>query len=243
MSQVIIVGAGFVGSLFAEEFGKRCFSAEATPSVLVLDDDTVDHRNPANQGFTPADIGRPKAEAVAERLRLYGVDAVGRVERVPANFSADPTESLVIVSCVDTMATRTALWAAGLSGPIPVAQVGLSLDGTGTVEWTGPGWDTWSLSPMALGDQVANDVPSGVTPPCQLVNMRLDGHLIAVAAARAVGAYLGLAEPTRPEAQFGTMLSWRTNRGTGLTCSPDVGVLDPATMRWTLEDSGVLTPA
>lgn len=236
MSQLVLIGCGFLGSLFAEEFGKQCFAADVTVTVTCIDDDTVDHRNPANQGFTPADIDRPKAAVVAERLALYGLDTIERVTRVAADFTVDPDETLVIVSCVDTMATRTALWSSGRAGPVPVCQLGLSLDGTGTVEWTAPGWDTWSLSPMALGVQQVSDVPSGVTPPCQLVAMRFDGHAIAVAGAHAVAAYFGFPDPRRPDGAFGDLRSARTNRGAGIMWSDDMGVLVDAEARWGAAD-------
>lgn len=227
LARIVIVGAGFVGSLFAEEFAKRAWAFGLEPedcTLTLVDFDEVDDRNPANQGFTPLDIGANKAVAVSARLTEYGWggSCIAVQDRWEPTQSVDPAETLLLVSCVDNLATRQAHWLVGKAQGVPVLHVGLSLDGFGRVEWTAGDHDTFALSPVALGGQQPVDPPSGVTPPCQLIAMRLAGHAVAVAAACAATAYFGQPDPEQllPEGlapERGTMLTLDTHPRRGIT--------------------------
>lgn len=62
-AHVLIAGCGSVGSYVAEHF-VRCGAGEVT----LLDPDTVDFANLSRANFIASDVGRPKIEALAERL-------------------------------------------------------------------------------------------------------------------------------------------------------------------------------
>lgn len=220
---VVLVGCGFVGSLLAEELVKRAYAFDVMDELelTLIDDDSVDSRNPANQNFTPNDVGDSKAAALCRRLMAeYGggndFSAVSHQVRWQPTDTVSIDHTLLVISAVDNLATRQALWLTGKTSGVPVLQVGLSPDGWGRVEWTQGEHDTFSLSPIALQGQQPTDPPSGVTPPCQLVALRLAGHCVAVAAAHAITTFLGCADPERwvpdgTEPGLGTMLTSMTH--------------------------------
>lgn len=63
-ASILLAGAGHLGS-----FAGRTLAQRGCRRVLVVDRDRVEDRNLANQGYEPADVGRPKAEAIADAMR------------------------------------------------------------------------------------------------------------------------------------------------------------------------------
>lgn len=198
---IALVGCGFLGSLLAEEIGKRWFAFQEGEAIRLIDFDTVEERNCANQNFTRNNAGDLKTEAVHERLEQYQVAVDSFAEKlVKENINTllpvdgdDPVT--LIVSAVDNIPTRNLLWYYAKQHHIPLLTLGISQSGTGTVEWTWEEHDSYSLSPLAtLGQQkklgsLAN-VPKELKP-CELVAFRGLGLNMAVAAAKAIGIFKG----------------------------------------------------
>ena len=94
-----VVGCGATGSAVALHLAKLKF-----PSITLWDGDTIEDHNVANQAFLPGQVGRNKAEALAELLGPYPSAVSARPEMVlpetAANFSG------VVFLLTDTMASR-----------------------------------------------------------------------------------------------------------------------------------------
>jgi hypothetical protein len=213
--RIALVGAGFLGSLFAEELAKRLFAFEFAWEALVIDDDTVDARNPANALYTLRDIRALKAEVLAARLRLYGVPSVALPARVGREhpITSELLACALVVDAVDNLPTRQWLWELAVAHGVPVLHLGVSQGGTGAVEWTTPVYDSFSLSPVVLADRTptatADAVQLVTLPPCELVGMRGVGLNLAVAGAKAVAIALGFdAERAAPPAASNVLTTW-----------------------------------
>lgn len=194
---ITLVGCGFLGSLLAEEIGKRWFALNERTGIRLIDFDTIEDRNAANQGFTLADAGMLKASTVANRLSTsYHIHTDGvarRLDKSNQDELLDDTE--IIISALDNIPTRTLLWYYARAHRIPLLTLGISQQGTGTVEWTIGEYDTYSLSPIAtLGQKKKLEALANVPKelkPCELIAFRGLGLNVAVAAAKALGIYIG----------------------------------------------------
>jgi hypothetical protein len=97
---VTVIGAGAVGSFTALSLVKMGVGV-----VEVYDHDTVSVENLSNQGYRLRDLGVPKVTALADLLSDFGGHVVPHAER----FLAQPVSGIV-VSAVDSMDVRIALW-------------------------------------------------------------------------------------------------------------------------------------
>lgn len=98
---VAVVGCGGIGSFAALALAKM-----GCRDLTLYDDDTVEEHNLPNQFYRPADVGRPKVEALAESLRAFtGVSPHPVVARVDGQRLAG-----IVVAGVDSMRARRALW-------------------------------------------------------------------------------------------------------------------------------------
>lgn len=118
----LVVGAGGTGARLAIQLVKLLTPADA---MLIFDQDIVEARNLLRQHFVQPDVGRNKAEVLAERLALAAPQGA-RVVAVPEHFAeakhkqrvrqfmGTQTEhgarSLVIYGCVDNMKARGEMW-------------------------------------------------------------------------------------------------------------------------------------
>lgn len=200
MKTIAVVGCGFVGSVFAEEFLKLAYAGELPHEFLFIDGDTWETRNAANQNVSlfTARQGVPKAETLKNLALEYDRQARALHERVTAENIDELIGTVdIIVDAVDNVATRQLLYTYGLRREIPVLHFGLDATmGTGQVEWSyrGPGGthDTFALAPLnLLGKSAPKDPESGTQPPCELVRMRAAGWHVAYAAAVALAIYYG----------------------------------------------------
>lgn len=202
-----VVGCGFVGSVFLTEFVKRCFAGKMDIEFILLDDDTVEDRNCANQNFMLVDAGRSKAQVMAELVERNNLLATWKKVRVTEENIRDLLgDCQLVVDGVDNLATRQMLWAHAHETNTPVVHIGITQMGTGSVEWSHPKHDTFSLSPKKTVGKTIVDPQSGVTPPCELARMRGVGLNVGLAAAWAVSIFLGF----DPEAHFNGQASAQT---------------------------------
>lgn len=105
-----IVGAGAVGSHLAPMLARM-----GAGRIILVDYDTVSPANVGIQGFLPRDIGRQKAEVVAETLRAINpaaeiVAVAGRYEpRAEAAAVLRGLPGAYVFACADSMRTRSDL--------------------------------------------------------------------------------------------------------------------------------------
>ena len=65
--KVIIIGAGGTGGYVIPHLYRISFAAERSMRILVCDGDVVEEKNLIRQNFVEQDVGRNKAQVLAER--------------------------------------------------------------------------------------------------------------------------------------------------------------------------------
>lgn len=189
--KVKLVGCGFLGSLFAEELAKWSLGLHLAPDIDLFDPDDVEERNVANQLFNLDDIGMGKVHAVGRRLESYGM----LTSEMPVPIEADNADTAlqgadIIVCAVDNIPARQLLWSKSIAMDVPLLNLGVSQQGTGSVDWTfmSGGIDT---NPFGL-TQAQDDKQLAAyakldqkLPPCELIGFRGVGLNMALAATKA----------------------------------------------------------
>lgn len=100
---VVVVGCGGTGSFVAEGLGRML---PLTINLVLIDMDVVEDRNLERQGFTAADVGLFKSEALAKRL--------ARQYQRPIQYSVFPVGTGdfpqgIVCGCVDNGPARQAI--------------------------------------------------------------------------------------------------------------------------------------
>ena len=123
-ASVLVIGAGALGSPVA-----LYLAGAGVGRLGILDDDEVELSNLHRQllHFTP-DIGAPKSESAAAKLRYLNPDVV--VEPYQVRASEENAASLVegqdlVVDCSDSFATRYAVNAACCAARVPLVEAGV----------------------------------------------------------------------------------------------------------------------
>jgi hypothetical protein len=102
---ISIIGAGGIGSPTALALAKMGCS-----KIRVYDFDIVEAHNLPNQFYCEGDLGRAKVDALADMAQLLaGVSLEGVRERI-----VDQRLSGVVITAVDTMESRKAIWRNGV---------------------------------------------------------------------------------------------------------------------------------
>lgn len=123
-AHVVLVGCGGIGSP-----ALQYLAAAGIGRLTLIDGDTVDASNLQRQTvFTPADVGRAKAEAAAEWVRRFdgALDVRAVVARIGADDAARHFEgaSVVLDGC-DNFATRLAVSDACVALGVPLTSAAL----------------------------------------------------------------------------------------------------------------------
>ena len=123
-ASVLVVGAGALGSPVA-----AYLAGAGVGRIGIVDDDAVELSNLHRQHlhFTP-DLGAPKAESAAAKLRFLNPDVV--IEPYQMRVDADNAPGLVegqdvVVDCSDSFATRYAVNAACCAGRVRLVEAGV----------------------------------------------------------------------------------------------------------------------
>jgi molybdopterin/thiamine biosynthesis adenylyltransferase len=123
-ASVLVIGAGALGAPVA-----LYLAGAGVGRIGIVDDDAVELSNLHRQllHFTP-DIGAPKAESAAAKLRYLNPDVVVEPYRVRAdegNAAALVEGQDLVVDCSDSFATRYAVNAACCAARIPLVEAGV----------------------------------------------------------------------------------------------------------------------
>ena len=226
MIKIKLVGAGALGSVLGEEISKSAFSSDVGLVLDIYDFDDVEDRNCAAQNFAPGDIGKFKAEVLAERCKAYAprIEANSYVVKLTdenVNECLQLDEECIIVDCVDNLAARELLWLTGTSNVIPVMHVGMFQGGTGLVSWNYKSFDSFPLSPANRGVKYAAMTTvkdPAKLPPCELNGMRGMTLNTVMAARDALFLFMGYDLTGQFRTLFeengkvtGTMTHWNTS--------------------------------
>jgi tRNA A37 threonylcarbamoyladenosine dehydratase len=113
--RIVIVGCGGIGSHLWDMLAREMYNRREhtyTTDILLIDADVVEEKNLGRQSFGVADIGLPKAEALARRYKKHLEDNGISVKAERSWLSTD-TELLkqddVVLLCVDNNKTRKML--------------------------------------------------------------------------------------------------------------------------------------
>lgn len=99
-TKITVIGAGGIGSPTIMALSKMGIG-----EIDVYDFDTVESHNIPNQMFLPEDIGRNKAEIMAEYATKLGVKA----EAFPQRYRKQSLSGIVVIA-VDSMRARKEAW-------------------------------------------------------------------------------------------------------------------------------------
>lgn len=118
--EIVLVGCGGTGSHLAQAIGATLWHLQAqgkrVPMVTFVDGDHVEMGNVGRQRFCAAEIGRNKAETLANRLNAaYGL----KVRAIPKHLTVETyrywfgryaqEDRRLIIGCVDNAAARLAI--------------------------------------------------------------------------------------------------------------------------------------
>jgi hypothetical protein len=194
---VALVGCGFLGSLWAVEALKRLYAIERQIAWLFVDRDKWELRNTANQLCDLSWNGKSKAFTLA----LMAKAGYGQTQALPQTqgwwdleIDDNTIQSLTVdlfVDALDNLPARYAVWKRALALGVPVMHLGINASGSGSVEWSAPGFQKWHLGPPLAGRFLEPGAPQPTEPPCHLVQMRGLGLNLAVAAAKAFTLWMG----------------------------------------------------
>lgn len=111
---VTFIGVGGIGSFAAFATGKL-----GVPKITLVDDDTVEIHNAPNQMHSVDDCGDPKVEVTARMIEAHSP----LTEVCPVNGKHDAVAqySGVVVSGLDSMAARQAVWDEKIKGNVAVS--------------------------------------------------------------------------------------------------------------------------
>lgn len=117
-TRLVIVGVGGTGGYVLQQVARLVYGLpeHTRPPIVLVDGDKVEEKNLLRQYFLPQDVGRNKAQALAERYgRAYGIDIRYRADYVTAysplgrGEEGCAPEGSIVVGCVDNAETRSVL--------------------------------------------------------------------------------------------------------------------------------------
>jgi hypothetical protein len=163
---------GALGGNLAENLARMGFS-----NLKIIDRDRVESRNLSTQPYSGAEVGAPKAKALANML-YRAVQA--KIEPVVVELTAANAEKLlkgsaVVVDAFDNRAARAAVSETVLKLGIPCLHIGFSPDGL----YSSGLWEPGYKVPEATGED-----------PCDYPLTRSLAVMFAALAARFVSQFL-----------------------------------------------------
>ena len=194
---ITLVGCGFLGSHLIENLCKFIYSQDlsASTSLRLIDFDTWDMRNPANQFVTPhlAENKAYKVNTLANHASMYSISATSHTAKLDYDTASKLLQdSTLIVDCVDNIPTRQLLWALGKGGIAPVIHAGISKSGQGRVDWSSINFETFPYTPEAIAGRQLKDDDAIKEPPCEMFKYMYPGLRTVEATTKAIALFLGL---------------------------------------------------
>lgn len=101
--RVTVIGIGAVGRNVAIQL-----AAVGVPSLQLIDFDRVDLSNITTQGYSAAEVGMAKVEAVSCSIRR--LDSSITVERIRDRYRSKQKIGAAVFCCVDSISARAAIW-------------------------------------------------------------------------------------------------------------------------------------
>lgn len=112
VAQIVVAGAGGTGAYMVQHLGRAMrvlYESGKGVHLTVVDPDVVEERNIGRQLFCDAEVGLPKAEAIARRYgHAWGLNCTSFVGEYDDSLLLG-TEMTLLVGCVDNAAARRKL--------------------------------------------------------------------------------------------------------------------------------------
>lgn len=115
---IVVVGCGGIGGNYIKELGRYLYKNEAKNrcNILLIDGDLIEEKNISRQPFLPCDVGRKKAEVMAEILgETFDIDCGYYSEYLDSAYQLKEFEKknyqTILVGAVDNHACRRAMHA------------------------------------------------------------------------------------------------------------------------------------
>ena len=102
-TSVTIIGVGAIGRQVALQL-----AALGVMRLQIIDFDSVESHNVTNQGYREQDVGKPKVDATS--AAIAEVDESIDVDCVSDRFRIKQSVEDVVFCCVDSIASRSAIW-------------------------------------------------------------------------------------------------------------------------------------
>lgn len=191
---ITICGAGALGGNLTETLARMGFSR-----LKVIDKDRVELRNLSTQPYNRAEVGSPKARALANALYRAVQAKVEPIvlELTHENVASQLKESALVIDAFDNRDARAAVSTAALALQIPCLHIGFSDDGLyGSGFWE-PDY------------QVPQEVPGD---PCDYPLTRPLALQLTALAARVISDFLRTGQSTSFEVTWNdATISWYIN--------------------------------
>lgn len=101
---ITLIGAGHLGSNVA-----RTLAEMGCPKITIYDPDVVEIENVAASLYGPKDVGRPKVEALRDKIREIVGDNIEIVCK-QEKYTNQPIDDMVVYMTVDTIKDRELIW-------------------------------------------------------------------------------------------------------------------------------------
>ncbi len=138
MAHIIVVGAGAIGSHVVTLAARMALVDELT----IVDPQSYEPANLANQNMATADIGRSKAQAQMRRAKRVRHDLAVTAYALPVeSLPLGRLRADVILACVDSRLARMAINQAAWRLGVPWANAGIDASGLVRVQAFLPGAD------------------------------------------------------------------------------------------------------
>jgi hypothetical protein len=202
MDQIVFVGVGFIGSIAARSLVRIAAASDwHEVKFIFIDPEPVEDRNVYTQIFEPIHKGKAKSVVLERLAHAYELDAMGYVERIDkSNIEYFLGEASLVIDSVDHLEARQLMEEWGVVNQVPVMHAGISIHGTGSVEWSG----SYSLA------DVSPNVEEVKKKPCELVGFLPLGDNVGQKAAISAAVYLGIPN-LFPSLEAGTKVRWLVN--------------------------------
>jgi len=111
--QIVVAGCGGTGAYVVQHIGRLMrvlYDDQRGVNLVLADPDVVEEKNVGRQLFCDAEVGVPKAIALARRYgQAWGLNTMAYHGQYTENLLLDEMDLAILVGCVDNAAARVAL--------------------------------------------------------------------------------------------------------------------------------------
>jgi PRTRC genetic system ThiF family protein len=111
--QIVLAGCGGIGAYVAQHVGRMMrvlYNDQRGVNFTLVDPDDVEEKNLGRQLFCEAELGQPKALALARRYgQAWGLNTMAHVGEYSEQLIHTDADLIILIGCVDNAVARSAL--------------------------------------------------------------------------------------------------------------------------------------